>query len=108
MALQKDIELPSGDTGDYLKIGYIHIDFRTKEASIHFDLYKSKEHRDTGKAMQRPVTAKLRLERELFDKYYASAAMNGKNHVQQAYLAAKQEKVISDWGETVFHDAVDV
>ena len=94
MALKKQIELPNGATGNYLKVGLLHMDFVLKEASAHLHLYASKEKRlSNPDALLRPTAAKIRLHGRFFDQFLSDAAMKSSgavgdpNHVAQIYSA---------------------
>lgn len=108
MAFQKTINLPSGDSGNYVRIAAFRWDRGVKEASALFSLYKSAASAASGSEPQRPIVAKLRLRGADFDKYLGNPAIKSADVLAQLYAAAKVEKVVSDFGNTLFADAQDV
>lgn len=101
MPYKKTIELPTGDTGEHLEIGYFHVDYIARTSSAHVHLWKSRAHRLRGAAPQRQTLAKIRLEGALFEKYLSDAAIATAkiSHRDQFYAAAKADpqSVTSDW-----------
>tara|TARA_R110002050_G_scaffold186590_1_gene320923 strand:- start:160 stop:492 length:333 start_codon:yes stop_codon:yes gene_type:complete len=110
MALQKTINLPTGDSGDYLRITSVWWDRAVKQASAHLSLYKSAALASGGAPPQVPIFAKLRLTGAKFDEYLSPGVLAALevDVVAQLYAAAKVEPVVSDFGGAVLADATDV
>jgi hypothetical protein len=107
MALKKLIVLPSGSTASYFRITSFRIDYRAKEASFTFDAYLAD---GTEAQPQRERAAKLRLEGSKFDQWFSKKTLKESDNdiVKQAYLAAKAEPVVSDFGASFLGAAEDV
>lgn len=108
MALQKTITLPSGVSGNYVRLITYRWDRATREAVALFGLYVNAAAAETGKDTLTPFIAKLRLTGEKFDQYLGNADARAGNAVGLLYAAAKAEPVISDAGADVFSNAQDV
>ena len=61
-----------------------------------------------GKQPLAPCVAKLRLTGTTFDSHASNAVTAGKDMLEQLYVAAQTEPMISDFGEDVFQNALDV
>lgn len=108
MALQKTIILPSGVSGNYVRLITYRWDRATREAVALFGLYVNAAAAQSGKDTLSPFVAKLRLTGAKFDAYLGGPEARAGNAVGQLYAAAKAEPVISDAGSDVFSNAQDV
>lgn len=108
MALQKNITLPSGASGNYVRLTTYRWDRATREAVALFGLYVNAAAAQAGKETLSPFVAKLRLTGAKFDAYLGGPEARAGNAVAQLYAAAKAEPVISDAGADVFSNAQDV
>lgn len=102
MPYKKTLELPCGDTGEHLEIGYFHVDYLAKTSSAHLHLWKTKGHKDRGCPPQHQTVAKIRVDGALFDHYLSDdvIAKAKTSHRDQFYAAAKghpAETVTSDY-----------
>lgn len=113
MALKKQIELPTGVTGDYWRDIQLNISFLRDDSVMTLELYHTEETRRAGKPpMNSPVTINL-------DGEFLQAEINGMTLraliLQQAYNAfmrmaqAEAEKPVEErtW-IAGFADALDV
>lgn len=106
MALQKTIQLPSGVSGNYIRLSSIgEWDPIAKSASFHFALYLSQASRAAGCSplIANPI-AKLRLCGAKFDQYASAENLSAAS----IYAAAKVEPLVSDFGASAFSGAEDV
>lgn len=114
MALQKSITLPTGATGNYIRIGAYTWDRMTREASAHLVL-----HTSAAQAAARPdaplcIIAKVRLAGAKFDAYLGNSILSdaGVNVLRKLYEAAKSEPLQPGGGltrgELSLSDAADV
>ena len=114
MAIQKSVNLSTGDTGEYHVISFVWLDIANRHVSAHFSLFKNAQVKANGGTAQRPIVAKIRLSGPTFDKYLSGTAMGNSNHIRQLYLAARNEPqcIVSDYNSPdapLFgSDAVDV
>lgn len=108
MALSKTINLPSGVSGNYIRLTSYRWDRTTREASAMFSLYlDASKGADLGAQPLVPIVSKLRLVGDKFDHYLGPAALELSDVLAQLYLAAKVEPGISDYGADVLADAAD-
>jgi hypothetical protein len=78
MALQKNITLPNGASGNYIRVGAYTWDRVRREASAHFALFTSAAHATASPtAALCPVIAKVRLFGAKFDEYLGNPALEG-------------------------------
>lgn len=105
MAFQKTIDLPSGVSGNYIRVSAFRWDRAAREASVLFALYKDASTAAAGQPLRESV-AKLRLEGAVFDTWLGNASLG--NALEQIYMAARAVPVISDFGAEIFAGAVDV
>jgi hypothetical protein len=110
MALNKTISLPSGISGNYIRLTSYRWDRSTLEASAIFALYLDAAHAQAGSDYLVPVIAKLRLSGEKFSEYLGAAALAEHEISSQLYSAAKTETLLAGGGlsSVSFADAVDV
>jgi len=110
MALQKTIDLPSGVSGNYIRLTSYRWDRSTLEASAIFALYLDAAHAASGADYLVPVIAKLRLSGDKFAEYLSSAALADNEIAAQIYAAAKSETLLAGGGLTsiILGDALDV
>lgn len=108
MALQKNLTLPSGVSGNYTRLITYRWDRGTKEAVALFALFVDSAAAQSGKQPLTPFIAKLRLTAAKFDQYLGTAVLQDNDVLAQLYVAAKAEPVSSDFGSNVFADATDV
>ena len=110
MALQKTIALPSGVSGNYIRLTSYRWDRSTLEASAIFALYLDAAHASGGSEYLVPVIAKLRLSGAKFTEYLGSAALAENEIAAQLYAAAKAETLLAGGGLTsvVLGDALNV
>lgn len=107
MALQKTIQLSTGEAGDYIRMTSFRWDRGARDASAMFALFKSSHAAASGATPQVPIIAKLRLRDAKFDQYLGTAALDQGSVVAQLYAAARAEPVVSDYGPAVLADATD-
>jgi hypothetical protein len=107
MAFQKSLTLPSGATGDYIRVITYRWDRSAREAVALFALYVSQGAAQEGKQALTPYVAKLRLTGAKFDQYLGNALLADRDAIAQLYAAAKVEPVSCDFGSDVFADALD-
>jgi hypothetical protein len=105
MAFKKTLSLPSGVSGDYIRITAFRWDRGAREASALFALYRDAATAAAGQPLV-PVVAKLRLEGPKFDTWLANA--NFGNALARIYQAARAEALVSDFGAAIFDQAEDV
>jgi len=110
MALQKTIALPSGISGNYIRLTSYRYDRSTLEASAIFALYLDAAHAQAGADYLVPVIAKLRLSGAKFTQYLGAAALADHQVIAQLYVAAKAETLLAGGGLTSIDlsDALDV
>jgi len=110
MALQKTIALPSGVSGNYIRLTSYRWDRSTLEASAIFALYLDAAHAQAGADYLVPVIAKLRLSGDKFTQYLGSTALADHQVAAQLYEAAKDETLLAGGGLTSIDlsDALDV
>jgi hypothetical protein len=99
MALQQTINLPSGTTGDYVRLTAYRWDRNTRELSAHFQLWLDQTHA-AADAASLGLIAMLRLSGDSFDRYLAPSvlAQSGITVAGQLYRAAKTEPIIPGAG----------
>ena len=108
MALQKSFTLPSGISGNYIRLVAHRWDRAAKESSAFFALYVDAAAAQSGKAPLTPWIAKLWLRGDKFDEYLSNAELTSPGILAQLYVAAKAEPISCDFGSNAFADAVDV
>ena len=110
MALKKTIALPSGISGDYIRLTAFRWDRSTTEATANFALYLDAAHAQDGSDYLVPVIAKLRLSGAKFTQYLSAAALADHQVAEQLYAAAKLETLLAGGGLTsvTLADALDV
>ncbi|MBM4229511.1 MAG: hypothetical protein FJ184_02030 [Gammaproteobacteria bacterium] len=108
MALQKTFTLPSGVSGNYIRLTAHRWDRQAREAVAWFALYVDAAAATSGKAPLTPFIAKLWLTSTTFDDYLAPAALENSSVLAQLYVAAKAEPISCDFGSNAFADALDV
>ena len=108
MALQKSFTLPSGISGNYIRLVAHRWDRAAKESSALFALYVDAAAALSGKAPLTPWIAKLWLRGDKFDEYLSNAELTSPGILAQLYVAAKAEPISCDFGSDAFADAVDV
>ena len=110
MALQKTIALPSGVSGNYIRLTSYRYDRSTLEASAIFALYLDAAHAQDGADYLVPVIAKLRLSGAKFTEYLGAAALADHQVAAQLYVAAKVEPLLAGGGLSLIDlsDALDV
>lgn len=108
MAYQKTLTLPSGVSGNYLRLVSFSWDRNVREATAYFALFVDHAAAENGKAALTPWVAKLRLEGAIFDQYLGNAALVGDDILGQLYVAAREQPVISDFGDDLFVSAISV
>ena len=101
MALKKQIETNTGDTGEHFELMYMHWDAHKKEFSGHFELYKNQAAKQAGKLPQKTIVAKVRAQGAKFDLYFSDEAIakSGRTHKDQAYWVAQNDPscLVSDY-----------
>jgi len=110
MALQKTIALPSGISGNYIRLTSYRWDRSTLEASAIFALYLDAAHAQAGADFLVPVISKLRLSGATFTRYLGAAALADHQVAAQLYEAAKNETLLVGGGldSIDLSDALDV
>ena len=108
MALQKSFTLPSGISGNYIRLTAHRWDRQAREAVAWFSLYVDATAAGSGKAPLNPWIAKLWLTGDKFDQYLGNAELTSPGILAQLYVAAKAEPISCDFGSDAFADAVDV
>jgi len=108
MALQKSFTLPSGISGNYIRLVAHRWDRSARESSALFALYVDAAAAQSGKAPLTPWIAKLWLRGDKFDEYLSNADLTSPGILAQLYVAAKAEPISCDFGSDAFSDAVDV
>ena len=107
MAFSKSLTLPSGATGDYIRVITYRWDRSAREAVALFALYVSQQAAWEGKQALTPYIAKLRLTGAKFDEYLGNSVLTDRDAIAQLYAAARVEPVSCDFGSNVFADALD-
>lgn len=100
MALQKTIALPSGVSGNYIRLTCYRWDRQAREASAIFALYLDAAHATSGADYLVPVIAKLRLSGDKFTEYLGASVLAEYEISAQLYLAAKTETLLAGGGLT--------
>jgi hypothetical protein len=108
MALQKTFTLPSGISGNYIRLVAHRWDRAARESSALFALYVGAAAAQSGKAPLTPWIAKLWLRGDKFDQYLSNAELSTPGILAQLYVAAKAEPLSCDFGSDALADAVDV
>lgn len=108
MALQKTFTLPSGVSGNYIRLTAHRWDRQAREAVAWFSLYLDAAAATSGKAPLTPWIAKVWLTSNKFDQYLSPAALQNSGVLAQLYVAAKAEPISCDFGSNAFADAQDV
>lgn len=108
MALQKTFTLPSGVSGNYIRLVTHRWDRSARECSALFALYVDSAAAQSGKAPLTPWIAKLWLRDAKFDQYLSNAELTSPGILAQLYVAAKAEPISCDFGSDALADAVDV
>jgi hypothetical protein len=108
MALQKTFTLPSGISGNYIRLVAHRWDRAARESSAFFALYVDAAAAQSGKAPLTPWIAKLWLRDAKFDQYLSNAELSTPGILAQLYVAAKAEPLSCDFGSDALADAVDV
>jgi hypothetical protein len=108
MALQKSFTLPSGISGNYIRLVAHRWDRAARESSALFALYVDAAAAQSGKAPMTPWIAKLWLRDAKFDQYLSNAELSTPGILAQLYVAAKAEPISCDFGSDALADAVDV
>jgi hypothetical protein len=108
MALQKTFTLPSGVSGNYIRLVAHRWDRAARESSALFALYVDAAAAQSGKAPLTPWIAKLWLRDAKFDQYLSNAELSTPGILAQLYVAAKAEPLSCDFGSDALADAVDV
>jgi hypothetical protein len=108
MALQKTFTLPSGISGNYIRLVAHRWDRAARESSALFALYVDAAAAQSGKAPMTPWIAKLWLRDAKFDQYLSNAELSTPGILAQLYVAAKAEPISCDFGSDALADAVDV
>jgi hypothetical protein len=108
MALQKTFNLPSGISGNYIRLVAHRWDRAARESSALFALYVDAAAAQSGKAPLTPWIAKLWLRGDKFDQYLSNAELSTPGILAQLYVAAKAEPLSCDFGSDALADAVDV
>ena len=108
MALQKSFTLPSGVSGNYIRLTAHRWDRQAREAVGWFSLYVDAAAANSGKAPLTPWIAKLWLTGAKFDQYLSNAELASPGILEQLYVAAKAEPLSCDFGSDAFADAHDV
>lgn len=108
MALQKSFTLPSGVSGNYVRLTAHRWDRQAREAVAWFSLYIDAAAAHDGKQPLTPFIAKLWLQGAKFDEYLDNAEIASPGILAQLYIAAKAEPISCDFGSRAFADAQDV
>jgi hypothetical protein len=108
MAFQKTFTLPSGVSGNYVRLIAHRWDRAARECSALFALYVNATAAQTGKDALTPWIAKLWLRGAKFDQYVGNTALETSDVLAQLYVAAKAEPLSCDFGSDAFADAQDV
>ena len=112
MAFSKNITLPNGTSGNYIRVGSYRWERLTSEASAQFLLYASQAQAEAAPSSPICLIAVLRLNGAKFADYLSSAALeaSGKTILGAIYLAAKKEPLNAGGELTAisFTDAEDV
>jgi len=108
MALQKTFTLPSGVSGNYIRLVTHRWDRAARECSALFALYVDAAAASSGKAPLTPWIAKLWLTGAQFDFYLSNSELESPGVLAQLYVAAKAEPLSCDFGSDAFADALDV
>ena len=103
MALQKTIALPSGVSGNYIRLTCYRWDRSSLEASAVFALYLDQAHAEAGAEYLVPVIAKMRLSGAKFTEYLGAAALADNQVAAQLYEAAKVEALLAGGGLTALN-----
>lgn len=107
MAFKKQISIPSGVSGQYIRVAAFRWDRAAREASVLFALYRDVQAAEEAPDSPLvPVVAKLRLTGSAFAEHLGTAQPG--NMLARIYQAARSEPIISDHGPDVFADAEDV
>jgi hypothetical protein len=108
MAFQKTFTLPSGVSGNYIRLVTHRWDRAARECSALFALYVDATAAQDGKQPLTPWIAKLWLRGDKFDEYLSNEELTTPGILAQLYVAAKAEPLACDFGSDAFADAVDV
>jgi len=108
MAFQKTFTMPSGVSGNYIRLVANRWDRQAREGVAWFALFVDAAAAQSGKQPLSPFVAKLWLTGPEFDLYLGRAALENADIIAQFYLAAKHEPISCDFGSNAFSDALDV
>lgn len=97
MAIQKDIVLPSGAAGNYLRIDHIEWNRRSRSMFAQVTLFQDAARAAKYPAHPLQVVGLLELTGDKHDLYFGQAAMRaaGNDLQAQLYAAAKAERLRS-------------
>lgn len=107
MALQKTFTMPSGVSGNYIRLIAHRWDRNAREAVAWFALYVDAAAAQSNKQPLSPFIAKLWLQGAKFDQYLDNAELASPGILAQLYVAAKAEPISCDFGSNAFADAQD-
>lgn len=112
MAFSKNITLPNGTSGNYIRVGSYRWERLTNDASAQFLLYVSQAQAEAAPSSPLCLIAVLRLNGAKFGDYLSSASLeaSGKTILGAIYSASKIEPLIAGGELTAisFTDAADV
>jgi hypothetical protein len=93
MALKKQITLPNGTAGEYIRIDYFEFNRRARTAYVQLALFLSEAQARAYPDYPMQVVGQLELTGAKFDQYLSGAtlAADGGNLIAQLYEAAKVE-----------------
>jgi len=107
MALLKSFTMPSGVSGNYVRLISNRWDRSTREGVAWFALYVDASAAQSGKQALSPFIAKLWLTGDKFDQYLSPSALENSDILAQFYIAAKAEPLSCDFGSDAFANAQD-
>ena len=108
MAFQKTFVMPSGVSGNYIRLVANRWDRQSREGVAWFALFVDAASAQAGKQPLSPFIAKLWLTGPEIDLYLGRTALENADIIAQFYLAAKHEQISCDFGSRAFADAIDV
>lgn len=93
MALQLPVTLPSGASGNYIRVGVFEWNREQRSAYIQLALFKDAAQAAAAPRFPLAVVAILNLRKEKFDEYLSNAAIAaaGGDMLSQIYAAAMAE-----------------
>lgn len=121
MAFKKSVPLPTGVSGDYIRLTEFQLSLPRRYLSAEFALFKDQALATSGQPLLQ-IMGKLRVMNDYFDIYFAKEVLKKEDVLAQIYRAARdasEDKAkfgdtnpefyfVSDFGKDFFANALVV